>query len=190
MNNHLGNYFFVFLSIYLCIGLWLFVFQRQLLYFPSPKIKHVDNIEIFNNENQSIEVIVLNKKITNALLYFGGNAESVANSVQNFSNIFPAHAVYLVNYRGYGGSSGKPEEQALYSDANYILSQIKQEHSTVTVMGRSLGSGVATFLAANNKIDKLILVTPYDSIQNIAQCRFPIYPMAILLKDKYDSYLV
>lgn len=57
----------------------------------------------------------------------------------------------------------------------------------MSVIGRSLGSGVATYVAANRAVEKLVLVTPYDSIQAIAQKSYPMYPMSIMLKDKYDS---
>jgi hypothetical protein len=50
-----------------------------------------------------------------------------------------------------------------------------------------LGSGVATYVAANRDIEKLILITPFDSIQAVAQEKFPIYPMQLMLFDKYDS---
>ena len=54
-------------------------------------------------------------------------------------------------------------------------------------MGRSLGSGVATYIAANRKIDRLILVTPFDSIENVANQIYRIFPVILLLKDKFRS---
>ena len=54
-------------------------------------------------------------------------------------------------------------------------------------MGRSLGSGAATYLASKRSVEKMLLVSPYDSIKNVAQNKFPIYPMFLLLKDEYDS---
>ena len=54
-------------------------------------------------------------------------------------------------------------------------------------MGRSLGSGAATYLASKRPVEKMVLVSPYDSIKSVAQNKFPIYPMFLLLKDKYDS---
>jgi len=50
-----------------------------------------------------------------------------------------------------------------------------------------VGSSVATFVASKRGVDKLVLVTPFDSIQNIAQSSYPIYPMSLMLKDKHDS---
>lgn len=99
----------------------------------------------------------------------------------------PDHTVYLVNYRDYGGSSGKPSETGLFADALNIFDHIKTKHTAISAMGRSLGSGITIYLASQRKIDQLILVTPYDSIEHVAQNSFPIFPMSFLLKDKYDS---
>jgi uncharacterized protein len=99
----------------------------------------------------------------------------------------PQYAVYLVNYRGYGGSSGLPSETALFQDALVVYDHIKTGHSHISVIGRSLGSGVAVFLAANRDVEKLVLVTPYDSIENIARQMYLVYPISIMLKDKFNS---
>ena len=177
----------VLLIAYLGLGLMLYINQRSLLYYPTPKLDHQSKELTFNNESESINVIVLNQGKTKAILYFGGNGEAVARNATEFEFLFPAHTVYLVNYRGYGGSSGVPEERGIYSDALYIFDQIKQNHDTVSVIGRSLGSGVATLVASARELDKLILITPFDSIQNVAQGSFPIFPASLLIKDKYDS---
>ena len=175
------------ISVYLLIAVLLFVFQRAFLYFPTAKLAHTFTIEQFLNEEERVEVLVLNERQENAILYFGGNAESVVHSSPDLAAAFPAHTVYLVNYRGYAGSSGKPTEKAFYADAQHIYDIIEKRHANVSVIGRSLGSGVATFLAATREIHRMALITPYDSIQRIAQDRFPIYPISILLKDKYNS---
>jgi len=175
------------LLAYIAFGILLFINQRDLLYAPTDKLNHLFNEVIFHNEKESINVIVVNDKKAKAILYFGGNGDTVALSAFAFDRFFPEHTVYLVNYRGYGGSSGKPSEKGIYSDALTIFDQIKSKHSDISVLGRSLGSGVATYLASKREFEKLVLVTPYDSAQSMAQERFPLYPMSILLKDKYDS---
>jgi esterase/lipase len=55
------------------------------------------------------------------------------------------------------------------------------------VIGRSLGSGVATYVASKKEVNKLVLITPFDSILNVAQEQYPLYPLMFLLKDTYDS---
>jgi len=157
------------------------------LYFPTEKVNHNYDRESFNNENEYIDVVVLNKGKKKAILYFGGNGESVICNANDFLTALPSYTVYLLNYRGYGGSTGKPEEQAIYSDALCLFDRVQKYHLNISVIGRSLGSGVATFLATKRTIEKLALVTPYDSMESVAQNRLLIYPMVLLLKDKYDS---
>ncbi|NNJ92505.1 MAG: alpha/beta hydrolase, partial [Gammaproteobacteria bacterium] len=60
-------------------------------------------------------------------------------------------------------------------------------HDAISVIGRSLGSGIATYLAAHREIDKLVLITPFDSVESLAQARYSLYPVSLLLKDKYRS---
>ena len=55
------------------------------------------------------------------------------------------------------------------------------------MIGRSLGSGVASYLAANREVSKLVLITPYDSISNVAQSHYPVFPAKWLMKDKFES---
>jgi pimeloyl-ACP methyl ester carboxylesterase len=96
--------------------------------------------------------------------------------------------MYFVEYRGYGASTGEPSEAALYSDALKIYDTLSLENfESVSVIGRSLGSGVATYLASKRQLDAMVLITPYDSILNVAQQRYPIFPLSMLLKDKYES---
>ena len=177
----------IFVVIYLAVGTLLFINQRSFLYFPTQAANHNFEEVIFSNEGEAISTIVINRGREKAILYFGGNGESVAFSAADYADIFPSHTVYLVNYRGYGRSSGKPEEKGLYSDAQHVFDEIKQKHQNVSVIGRSLGSGVATFVASKRDVDRLALITPYDSIQNVAQQKYWIYPMSILLKDTFDS---
>jgi len=173
--------------IYLGVGCLLFIKQRDFLYYPVDSIKHTLDQEVFKNDDESITTTVLNKGNINAIIYFGGNAETVDYNAESFSAIFPKHTVFLVKYRGYGGSSGIPEEEGIYSDALYIFDKVKLKYKSVSIIGRSLGSSVATLVASKRNINKLVLITPFDSIQDMAQEQFPIYPMSLLLKDKYDS---
>ncbi|MBX2839603.1 MAG: alpha/beta hydrolase [Gammaproteobacteria bacterium] len=176
------------LLAYVVVGLCLYLFQRTFIYFPVPAVQHEFTEQTFENDGEAIRVVAINGDQSDAILYFGGNAEAVVYSAQPFSEHFPKHAIYLVNYRGYGGSSGTPTEQAIYSDALIVFDELNNKHSSISIVGRSLGSAVATFVASEREVDRLVLVTPFDSVQAIAQSQFPIYPAQWLVKDKHDSY--
>lgn len=178
----------VALLIYIFYGFYLYFKQRDLLYHPMKQTKY-EGLEEENFELQGceIKISILNKEKKKAIIYFGGNKENVDKNAKIFSELFSEHSVYLIKYRGYAGSTCSPSEKAIYFDATHIYDEIKENHEEIAIIGRSLGSGVATFVAAQKKIDKLILVTPFDSIQSVIQSKFPLYPMGWMLKDRYDS---
>lgn len=173
---------------YVAMCTWLYVFQRSFIYFPTPATGTPPAEEVrVSSDGESIRVWRLRGDETRALLYFGGNAEDVALNIPEFHDFFPQHAVYLVNYRGYGGSSGRPNEKALYADAEAVFDFAQERHRSVAVIGRSLGSAVATHLASVRDVEKLALITPADSFTSLAAELYPIFPVAVLLKDRYDS---
>jgi uncharacterized protein len=123
------------------------------------------------------------------VLYFGGNAEDVLYTASAASNI-DARAVVLVNYRGYGGSTGEPGQQALYEDGlaiyDYAIERgVAPEH--IVLMGRSLGSGVASMLAGVRPVRAAILVTPFDSLESVAAGHYPFLPVRLLLRHPFPS---
>jgi len=176
-----------FVILYFLSACLLYVFQRSLLYHPTPEYKHDFQTLDFTNQEHVLKVNVLNPNKQRAIIYFGGNAEPVIFNAEPFTQNFSNHTIYLVNYRGYGGSTGTPTEEGLSSDALAIYDQLSAKHTSLSVIGRSLGSGVASYLASRRPIELLVLITPYDSIKNVAQAHFRIYPMRLLLKDHYDS---
>jgi pimeloyl-ACP methyl ester carboxylesterase len=101
---------------------------------------------------------------------------------------FPDRAIYLLHYRGYGGSSGTPSEKALFADALTLFDEVRTKHSSVDVVGRSLGSGVAVYVASLRPVARLVLVTPFDSLEGLAALRFPYVPVKWLLRDKFESW--
>ena len=174
--------------LYALLLIFMYVSQRSLLYFPSPAYETTKQTRMFEREGFVLNGYVINPGQTDALIYFGGNAEAVIANAGWFHEHLPELTVYLMDYRGYGHSEGEPSEQALLGDALHVYDIISKEHQNLSAMGRSLGSGVANYLAAHRKIDKLTLITPYDSIVDVAQGHYPIVPVGWLLKDHYPSW--
>ncbi len=160
-----------------------------MLYFPTPAAV---GIQAKTLELQDGKLLlkgwVINPGKERAMIYFGGNGEAVEYNAEVFKKILPDVSVYLLPYRSYSGNPGEISEENCYRDALKLYDQIKSRHRSISALGRSLGSGVATYLASQRKIDKLILVTPYDSIVNVAQSKYPIFPVSLLLKDRYESW--
>jgi pimeloyl-ACP methyl ester carboxylesterase len=174
--------------IYIGFCGYLYLAQRSFIYFPTPESQNVMAEDLrLDFDGATLQIWRLAAEKEEAVIYFGGNAEDVAQNLGLFSSIFPDKAIYLVNYRGYGASTGTPSEAAIVSDAQAIFDHISPAHSSISVVGRSLGSGVAMFLAATRNSERMVLITPYDSVAKLAQSSFPIFPVSAILKDRYDS---
>jgi pimeloyl-ACP methyl ester carboxylesterase len=167
----------------------LFATQRSMLFYPQPR-SGAAGTELMRLPIEGGEVLVTARPHagSRALLYFGGNAEDVCGSVESMAAAFPDHALYLLHYRGYGGSAGHPSEAALFADALALYDRVRTAHAQVVAVGRSLGSGVAVHLASRRPLERLILVTPYDSLQAIAAAQFPYVPVRWLMLDRFESW--
>ena len=126
------------------------------------------------------------------LVYFGGNGESVQHLRPELERRFPDHTCYLLAYRGYGASAGRPSERALVGDALALVDHVATRHpdAPVDVIGRSLGSGVAVQVAVRRPVERLVLVTPFDSLYAVARDLVPRLPVRRLLHDHFDSAAV
>jgi pimeloyl-ACP methyl ester carboxylesterase len=171
----------------MCAG--LYVGQRSLLYYPTPESQSTGaSVLRLEVADATLKVWHIAHGSDHAILYFGGNAEDVAWNIEPFRALFPESDVYLVNYRGYGGSSGSPSETVLLQDAEAVYDRIRASHAAVSVIGRSLGSGVAVHVASVRDVGRLVLVTPYDSVMSVAKDQFALFPVALMLEDTFDSY--
>ncbi|WP_339527425.1 alpha/beta hydrolase [Pseudomonas sp. EL_65y_Pfl2_R96] len=181
---------FAFIAIaYLLLCAALFVFQRALIYYPQPRaIDAPETLLALSVADAQVLVTVRPHDGPKALIYFGGNAEDVSRSLPPFSQAFADHAIYLLHYRGYGGSSGSPSEEAIQRDAMTLFDWVYNTHPTITVVGRSLGSGVAVRLASQRPASRLILITPYNSLEDLAARQFPWFPVKWLLQEKFESW--
>ncbi|MCG6888554.1 MAG: alpha/beta hydrolase [Gammaproteobacteria bacterium] len=176
------------IAIYLLMAACLYLFQRKLIYYPVPPDPDFQAEEItLTNDGVKLHGWILNPGKAKALIYFGGNSELITHRQEYFETVFADYSVYLVDYRGYGSSEGSPDEAALFADALAIYDHIRGQHHSISAYGRSLGSGVAVYLAANRPLTQLILLTPYDSIAEVGQKLYPLFPVRFLIKDRFDS---
>jgi pimeloyl-ACP methyl ester carboxylesterase len=177
------------LATYLGLCGLLYSKQRKLLYYPQPMAAGGEAFTLpLRAHGPRVLVSVRELPQAPAIVYFGGNAEDVSQNLPVFEAAFPTHALYLLHYRGYGGSLGEPSEAGLYADALSLFDYARRRHREVIVVGRSLGSGLAVHVASTRRAARLVLVTPYDSIVGIAAENYPMFPVSMILQDKYESY--
>ncbi|GAB3346730.1 alpha/beta hydrolase [Lysobacter tyrosinilyticus] len=176
--------------IYASLIVLLYVRQRDMMYFPQlTRTAAADADFVLESDGLQLRGWVINPGRAQAILYFGGNAESVERNRDDFARWFEGSTVYLLPYRGYGANAGTPEERGLYRDALALYDQVhrQQPQARIAVIGRSLGSGVASYVAASRLASRLVLITPFDSMADVAQAHYPWLPVRPLVKDRYDS---
>jgi pimeloyl-ACP methyl ester carboxylesterase len=129
------------------------------------------------------------------IVYFGGNAEEVSWMLERVGDPrrgeTPGVGWLLVDYRGYGASTGAPSERALVADAlqlfDHALTLEGVDARRILAFGRSLGSGVAVQLAAQRPVRALILAAPYDSLAAVAKHYYWYLPVDWMLRHRFDS---
>lgn len=165
----------------------LFLSQRSYIYFPTARNAAVPFF-ILHRRDAEIVISTNERESDRAILYFGGNAEDVSRSIALLGRAFPGAAIYAMHYRSYGGSTGTPSERALVADGIALFDRIAEAHPDISIVGRSLGSGIAVQVAASRPIDRLVLVTPYNSIAELAAEQFRFFPIRLILQDKYETW--
>jgi len=182
------------------LPVFLYFFQEKMLFYPTAPVSSVprpargelEDLRLVAPDGVQLSGWFVRSSEESAplLIYFGGNAEEVSWLV-GMAERFAGHSLLLLNYRGYGGSGGRPGESALFADALLAYDYAKQRRdvdaSRIVAMGRSLGSGVAVHLAAHRQLAGVILVSPYDSVRALAQSIYPWLPVGLLLKHPFDS---
>lgn len=181
--------FAIALCAYVAVCALLFLLQRSFIYHPTPASANASAQTMsFQRESADLVVSIHPDARSSAVLYFGGNGEDVSQSLPLLVDAFPDTAVYALHYRGYSGSTGNATEKNLVADGIALFDAIHKEHKDVTVIGRSLGSGIAIHVASLRPASRLVLVTPYNSIVELAAERFKFLPINLLLQDKYESW--
>lgn len=124
------------------------------------------------------------------VIYFGGNAEEVSWMIDEARARVPEVGWLLVSYPGYGASEGAPSAANISAAAlrwhEYAMQTVKPDR--IIVFGRSLGSGAAVYLASQRKLDAVILVTPFDSLVDVARRHYPFLPVGLMLRHRFDSF--
>lgn len=187
--RHMLALFALPLLAYAALCGWMYLNQRDFIYFPQFTRGDVPTDFALERDGVTLHGWVVNPGQPDPILYFGGNAERVEGNREDFAEWFPTRSVYLLAYRGFGSSQGQPGEDALNGDALALYDFLRSRHpgQRISVIGRSLGSGVASHVAVQRPVDRLALVTPFDSLAAVATDHYPWLPVGRLMKDRYDS---
>lgn len=180
-------------AAYTGICVLLFLVQHRLIFYPrpvgvEPVGPHVAPVAVPRGEITLRGWIVNEESAGPFLIYFGGNAEDVSGRVEDFAHLDAT--TVLMCYRGYGGSDGTPTGADLVADARAVVEDMRDRYGQgreTILFGRSLGSGIAALAAAATAVDGLILLSPYVSLERVAQGRFPVFPVGWILRHDIDA---
>lgn len=189
----------IIVVVYLLVGLFLFLFQERLLFLPEPL--NEDHVYVFETDFEELSLEMEDGAVLNALLftpanakgiivYFHGNAGNLVRwgeVVEPFAQM--GYEVLIVDYRGYGKSTGTRSKTAMLSDAEMVYAYATETwpQEKIVVYGRSLGSAFATHVAYKFQPGKLILETPFASVADVARELTWMYPTGRILRYNFNN---
>lgn len=187
----------VAVAAYVAAAGYLFLFQRDYVFKPggtlaAPAELGLDPVEVVTlraaDETDLTGWFVPPAAGRPTVLYFHGNAGNLSERSPRFEQILASGFGFLVvSYRGYPGSGGFPSEAALFSDALEIFDWLDERAGDIVVHGESLGTGIATYVAAERPALALVLEAPYTAALDIAAVTYPWLPVSFLMRDPFVS---
>jgi hypothetical protein len=188
---------------YAAIVLLLFVFQSRLLYFPeigrdvltTPRAAGLEFEEVWLDVEPGVRLhgwFVPRAQPKGVALVLHGNAGSIASRI-DWLRMFHelGYAAFVIDYRGYGRSTGSPTEQGTYADAqaawDYLVRTRGWQPGNIVVLGESLGGAIAASLVARTAPRALILQSAFTSVPDVAAVVYPIFPVRWISRFKYPT---
>ena len=192
--------FLLLLFSYSILIVFLYFYQRNLLYHPNENNCSGDNltvkveiVKILTSDNLTLNGWFHKKNLKDfkTIIYFHGNAGRLDNRIHKLNHFNDMDINFLIiAWRGFSGNKGRPTENGLYIDGksavNWVMKQgVKEEN--IVLYGESLGTGVALEIAQNKNFAGVILETPFTSMVDAARKFYPYIPVSFLLKDRYEN---
>lgn len=189
-------------GLYAVAATVMYLAQRRFIYFPEPArtlpqaagLPDVAERVVATPDGEKLIAWYGKAKPGQpTVLYFHGNGGALefrSASIRRYLD--HGRGMFMMSYRGYSGSTGSPSEVANVADAKLAYDALVQEGvrpEDIILYGESLGSGVATQVAAEKKVGGVILDSPFTSIAELAAQIYPWLPVNWLLTDRYDSIL-
>jgi len=189
--------------IYILGGVALYFLQDYILFHPvtlkkeykydfPEKHKDID-IPISESSNLNIVQFFSTDTITKGVvLYFHENKKNISWYAK-YPPYFTknGYEVWMIDYPGFGKSTGKFTERTLYNWADYLYNFAKKRFNSdsIIIYGKSMGTGIAAHLASLQPCKRLILETPYYDFPSLVKQYFPVYPVNWMLHYKMPTYL-
>jgi fermentation-respiration switch protein FrsA (DUF1100 family) len=186
-------------GLYLAAAFLLFVTQRRMIY-PAPRFEAAasDAYPGFHKAtlrtSDGLRIQAIHRPARDGLptlVFFHGNGDNLQGAIAATEMLGSAgFGLLLPEYRGYGGNPGSPSEAGLYRDGEAALEWLASKHvplDRIVLLGNSLGSGVATELAARHRVAGLVLISGFASLTDVAALHMRLFPARLLLLDRYEN---
>jgi fermentation-respiration switch protein FrsA (DUF1100 family) len=190
------------IAIYVLTIVGLTVFQRRLQYLPDRRLvdptqggmSGVEDLRLTTDDGETLVAWYVPAKDGHPLiLYFHGNGGALVDRIPRFRALTASgYGLLAIAYRGYGGSTGSPTQKGLMADGEtaYLEARARgYDGDRIVLMGESLGTGVATALAATHEAAALVLDSPYSSAVEVAAAHYAVFPVKWLMFDQFRSDL-
>lgn len=186
--------------IYVGAGLIAFLVQDLLIFHPTrlpPNHKFVFsepftelNIKVSEGRNVNIIKFSSSMPAKGLVLFFHGNMRNIERYAGYATLLTKRHYdIWMIDYPGFGKSTGKATEQNMYADAVMLYNMAGKTFAPIDIIiyGKSLGTGVASYLSAQRRCKNLILETPYYSMKDLARHYLMLYPTNLLIKYSFPT---
>jgi pimeloyl-ACP methyl ester carboxylesterase len=165
---------FTFLILFIAFYQWQYFMIFSPVYYRDEKLCDACGVlSVRSEDGVELEGAVYEPSNANAtLLVFVGRSHDAVGLINKLAQNYAQTRVIAFNYRSYGKSQGKINEQNLMNDALHIAKLVQKNYGSFSILGYSLGSSVAAYVASKQKVEKLFLVGAFDSIANLAKTKF------------------
>jgi len=180
--------------LFLTVLILIFAFYQWQYYMVFSPIYYRDGdiceqckmLSMISDDGTQLEGVIYEPlNATNTILFFVGRSHDAVGFINKLSQAYPKTRIITFNYRSYGKSQGRANEKSLLSDALQIATFVEKNYGEFYLVGFSIGSNVAAYVASKMKVKALFLLGAFDSIASLAKSKFvdrSYFPMINLSK--------
>lgn len=187
--------------VYVIACVWAYAKQEELLFHPE-KLDNAHTLD-FKSPFEEIDVTTSDNNVLNGALFHAsqplkklvfflhgnaGNIEDLQGPADFYTGL--GYDFFSFDYRGFGKSTGKiTSEEQFYADAQLVYNKLKEKYveTDIVIVGYSIGTATAAMLAVENQPEKLALLAPYYSMEDISAYKYRIFP-DFILNYKFETY--
>lgn len=196
------NFLVILLVFYIILIAAVYVFQSKMIYFPDkhliyfPNQMGMDYNDVYFTSNDNVKLngwFIPGESPDRIVLFCHGNAGNISHRLESI-RIFNKLdlGVFIFDYRGYGKSEGSTDEEGTYFDGeaawNYLTTEMKIDSNNILIFGRSLGCGIAAWLAKEKSPCAVILESSFKSIPDLGSKIYPFIPIRLISRFNYSVF--